>query len=98
MSGEHKGAFSLSRNPVSYAPVISPETRILVLGCGGMLGDAVYHTFKEVCQVRATDIDLNAPWLSKVDVRDRAEVEKAIKEFDPHYVFHLAALVDLEYC
>ena len=77
--------------------MLNPETRILITGCGGMLGDAVYHTFNPITTVRATDIDLSEPWLSPLDVRDRTAMEKAIKDFKPHYLFHLAALTDVEY-
>lgn len=78
--------------------MITPDTRILITGCGGMLGDAVYKTFNPICTVRATDIDLNESWLTSLDVRDRDAMEKAIKEFRPEYVFHLAAFTDVEYC
>lgn len=66
-----------------------------------MLGKAVYE--KAVAKygrdfVRATDIDLNEPWLSKLDVRDIKEYENAFIEWKPTIVFHLAALTDLEYC
>lgn len=78
--------------------MITPDTRILITGCGGMLGDAVYKTFNPICTVRATDIDLNESWLTSLDVRDQGAMEKAIKDFHPNYVFHLAALTDVEYC
>lgn len=75
--------------------------KILITGCGGMLGPYVYERAKELCgneNVLATDIDLNESWLSKLDVREIREYESVIKEFKPNIVFHLAALTDLEYC
>lgn len=73
--------------------------RILITGCGGMLGKAVYEQFsKEYETVLATDIDLNEEWLKHMDVRDLAECEKIFEEFKPTIVLHLAALTDLEYC
>jgi dTDP-4-dehydrorhamnose reductase len=62
---------------------ITKETRIYVAGCGGMLGEAVYHTLKDLCQVKATDIDVNEPWLQHADIRDRAQIEKSILDFRP---------------
>jgi dTDP-4-dehydrorhamnose reductase len=75
--------------------------KILITGCGGMLGSAVYA--QAVAKygeenVVATDIDLNEPWLSHLDVRDIQEVEKVFAEVQPDTVIHLAALTDLEYC
>ncbi len=73
--------------------------RVLITGCGGMLGDSVYPVFsKNYSNVLATDIDLNEPWLKHLDVRDIKECEKVFDEFKPTLVLHLAALTDLEYC
>lgn len=74
------------------------STRIYVAGCGGMLGDAVYRHFSSVAQVRATDIDLNEPWLSRADVRDLQEMRRDVSAFRPHLLLNLAALTDLEQC
>ncbi len=63
-----------------------------------MLGEAVYNIFKDICDVRATDIDLNVPWLSFLDVRDPSALAKEFASFKPEVVLNLAALVDLEYC
>jgi len=73
--------------------------KILITGCGGMLGSSVYPYLKEKeYEVLATDIDLNEPWLSKLDVRDFSGAEKVVKEFGPDIILHLAALTSLEYC
>lgn len=42
---------------------------VLIVGCGGMLGQAVYHTLTNY-NVLATDIDLNEDWLQYLDIRD----------------------------
>lgn len=78
--------------------MVTQDSRILITGCGGMLGEAVYTAFSKICIVRATDIDINIEWLSYMDVRDYQAIEKEIKEFKPTAIFHLAALTDLEYC
>lgn len=73
--------------------------RVLIAGCGGMLGEAVYDVFnKNYEHVLATDIDLNRPWLSYMDVRELSQCEKVFEDFKPDVVLHLAALTDLEYC
>ena len=72
--------------------------KILILGCGGMLGEAFYNTFSDNYEVRATDIEVNEPWLSKLDVRNYEEVRNESEEFEPDYIFNLAALTDLEFC
>jgi hypothetical protein len=47
--------------------------RVLITGGGGMLGAAVYDTFKAVAgTLRATDIDCDGSWLEFLDVRDQA--------------------------
>ncbi len=62
-----------------------------------MLGKAMYETFNKEFRVLATDIDLNEPWLKYLDVRDYELVKKAIQQFKPDIIFHLAALTDLEF-
>lgn len=77
---------------------INDKTRILVTGCGGMLGDAFYNTLKNKCNLKTTDIDLNEEWLDFLDVRDFSHYENIVNEFMPEIILHLAALTDLEYC
>jgi len=72
---------------------------ILITGCGGMLGSAVYKVFSsEYSDVIATDIDINEDWLQYLDVRDINICKAFFKKFNPSIVIHLAALTDLEYC
>lgn len=76
-----------------------PDTeKILILGCGGMLGEAFYNTFKDDYEVRASDIDVNESWLTALDVRDSDAIRKEALEFRPGFIFNLAAYTDLEYC
>ena len=77
---------------------IEASTRVYIAGCGGMLGAAVYKQFADVAVVRATDIDVNEPWLTYADVRDFAAIGKDIEAFGPDLVINLAALTDLELC
>ena len=73
--------------------------RVLITGCGGMLGKSVYETFSSKFKfVLATDIDTNEPWLKYLDVREIDQCKKVFEEFKPTIVLHLAALTDLEYC
>ena len=73
--------------------------RVLITGCGGMLGSDVYKTFiNNFKTVIATDIDLNESWLQYLDVRDIDMCSKFFEKIKPDLVIHLAALTDLEYC
>jgi len=77
---------------------LKESTRVMITGCGGMLGKAVYERFGRDCTVLASDIDLNEPWLERCDVRDLADVLTMAREFKPELLINLAALTDLEYC
>ena len=77
---------------------ISNDKRVFITGCGGMLGKAVYERFSPHCQVLATDIDVNEPWIEYGDIIDfQGMLEKACK-FKPDLIINLAALTDLEHC
>ncbi len=77
---------------------LNKKTKVMITGCGGMLGQAVYEKFDRECTVLATDIDLNEPWLTHCDVRNLGSVLKAAMGFKPDLLINLAALTDLEYC
>lgn len=77
---------------------LNKETKVLITGCGGMLGAAVYDRFNRECNVLATDIDLNEPWLKYCDVRDIKSVLNMAMDYKPDLLINLAALTDLEYC
>ena len=78
--------------------ILNKKTKILMTGCGGMLGDAFYNLYKDKFNVQATDIDLNEEWLDFLDVRDFKQYQEVVNEFNPEIILHLAALTDLEYC
>jgi dTDP-4-dehydrorhamnose reductase len=63
-----------------------------------MLGKAVYERFSPRCQVLATDIDVNEPWLEYGDVIDFQGISEKASKFKPDLIINLAALTDLEYC
>ena len=77
---------------------ISKKKKVFIAGCGGMLGKAVYEKFSPHCQVLATDIDLNEPWLEYGDVIDFQKISEKAFKFGPDLIINLAALTDLEYC
>ena len=78
--------------------IISKDKRVFITGCGGMLGKAVYERFSSHCQVLATDIDVNEPWLEYGDVIDFQGISEKASKFKPDLIINLAALTDLEYC
>ena len=77
---------------------ISKDKKVFITGCGGMLGKAVYERFSPYCQVLATDIDVNEPWLEHGDVIDFQEISEKASKFKPDLIINLAALTDLEHC
>nr|MBC8553623.1 sugar nucleotide-binding protein [Candidatus Brocadiales bacterium] len=77
---------------------ISKNKKVFITGCGGMLGKAVYETFEPYCQILATDIDLNEPWLEHGDVIDFQKISEKASKFEPDLIINLAAVTDLEYC
>jgi len=78
--------------------MISKDQKIVITGCGGMLGEAVYKEFKDVCRVYASDIDLNESWLDLLDVSKRDDVKSYLEKIKPDYIVHLAAKTDMEHC
>ena len=70
--------------------------RVLVTGCGGMLGDAIAPVFERAgWDVYPTDIK---PGWAHLDVRDSAKAQIATDKISPDLIVHMAALTDLEYC
>ena len=67
-------------------------------GCGGMLGEAFYETFRQDFNLKCTDIDVNEDWLTYLDFRDENAYRKDVTGFNPDYLFHIGAYTDLEYC
>jgi dTDP-4-dehydrorhamnose reductase len=72
--------------------------KIYISGCGGMLGNAFYEVFKSDHALKCTDIDVNAPWLTQLDIRDINAYRKDVSIFKPDFLFHLAACTDMEDC
>ena len=85
--------------------------KIYILGCGGMLGDAVYKHFSQDHKVLATDLVANHTrtavtiqdplldkWLEYRDVRDYHAMHYDCSEFRPDIIINLAAMTSLEEC
>ncbi len=72
--------------------------KIYIAGCGGMLGEAFYHTFRDDHELRCTDKDVNEEWLSFLDFRDLEAYRADVQRFKPDFLFHLGAYTSLEYC
>lgn len=77
---------------------MTKKQRIYIAGCGGMLGEAFHHVFGAQHELKCTDKDVNAPWLSYLDFRDREAYVRDVTEFRPDFLFHLGAHTSLEYC
>ena len=77
---------------------MNDRRRIYIAGSGGMLGEAFHKVFGETSDLRCTDIDVNADWLSFLDFRDFDAYRADVLAFRPDYLFHLGAHTSLEYC
>jgi dTDP-4-dehydrorhamnose reductase len=77
---------------------LNKRTKVMITGCGGMLGASVYERFNRECTVFASDIDTNESWLDYLDIRKCDSVMKETLTFKPDLMINLAALTDLEYC
>jgi dTDP-4-dehydrorhamnose reductase len=67
-------------------------------GSGGMLGEAFHKQFRNDFELKCTDKDVNADWLSFLDFRDYSAYQNDVFAFKPEYLFHLGAYTDLEFC
>lgn len=74
------------------------KKKIYIAGCGGMLGEAFYTQFKDDYELKCTDKDVNASWISSLDFRDFEAYKEDVEKFKPDYLFHLGAYTDLEFC
>ena len=74
------------------------KKKIYIAGCGGMLGEAFFHQFKDEYVLKCTDKDVNESWLSYLDFRDFEAYKNNVMDFRPDYLFHLGAYTDLEFC
>jgi dTDP-4-dehydrorhamnose reductase len=72
--------------------------KIYIAGCEGMLGEVFYRQFNHNYELKCTDIDVNEPWLSYIDIRDIEKYGKDVISFKPNYLFHLGAYTNLEFC
>jgi dTDP-4-dehydrorhamnose reductase len=77
---------------------IDLKKKIFMAGVGGMLGEAFKETFESEFEIKCTDKDLNAEWLSYLDFRDFSSYRSQVQEFKPDYLFHIGAHTGLEYC
>jgi len=74
------------------------KKKIYIAGSGGMLGEAFYENFKNDFELKCTDKDVNADWLSFLDFRDKDAYVNDVVSFNPDYLFHIGAYTDLEFC
>lgn len=74
------------------------KERIYIAGAGGMLGSAIYKVFSDNYDLKCTDIDVNEDWIKYLDFRDLTAYRQDVISYSPHYLFHIGAHTDLEYC
>ena len=74
------------------------KKKIFLSGAGGMLGEAFYEVFSKKYELKCTDIDVNEDWLEYLDFCDSDKYKFLVEKFSPHYLFHIGAFTDLEFC
>lgn len=72
--------------------------RIFIAGCGGMLGDAMYHVLKDDYILKCTDKEITDTYINYLDFRNFSDYKKSVEEFKADYLFHIGAYTDLEWC
>jgi dTDP-4-dehydrorhamnose reductase len=72
--------------------------RIYMAGSGGMLGEAFHRVFDGAHELRCTDKDVNADWLSLLDFRDFDAYRDDVLAFRPTTCSTSAPITSLEYC
>ena len=73
---------------------------MLITGGSGFIGTNAVEHFKDKYEVmnidfRKPQIEEHMPYWNDVDIRDGEKLEKAVFDFDPDYILHLAARTDL---
>lgn len=85
--------------PTGGEPKGQRKRRVMITGCGGMLGRSLYPYLAErSVAIHASDRVASAPWLKTLDICDRDAVARAAADFRPDVLINLAAETDLEYC
>ena len=78
------------------------DCKVLITGGSGFIGTNLLELFKaQGCELLSIDKKppRNPPHSSlwrNVDIMDRVSLEREVRNFDPDYVFHLAARTDLD--
>lgn len=90
--------YERSEETVFAKDLVAHKKRILITGAGGVLGRALYDYFAKDFVVKATTAHPVENWLTKLDVTDKEMLEKEVETFRPDYIFHLAAMTNLEEC
>jgi dTDP-4-dehydrorhamnose reductase len=77
---------------------LDPGATVLITGCGGMVGEALYRELAPHYEVVASDLVPEEPWLIDLDVTNPGAVLSRLRFHRPAAIVHLAALTDLEFC
>jgi len=78
---------------------MTKEWRMMITGCGGMLGHALYPYFAgHSAAIHASDRKPSAEWQTALDIRDWRAASRVAREFRPTLIMNLAAETNLEYC
>ena len=65
--------------------------KVLLTGANGMLGS-------DIIPILSKKYDLLATSRDELDITDYSKFQKVVDDFQPDWIFHLAALTDLDFC
>jgi len=71
--------------------MLEPDTRVLVLGARGMLGQALCAALAGRCHLTSWDVE-------ELDITERGRVLEAISRLAPDEVINCAAFTDVDAC
>ncbi len=81
------------------------KTRILIIGCNGLLGQALVNYYSKrkdvelhLASIEDSFVGNNQFTYSKVDISKRSDVKNVILDFFPDYIINAAAYTDVDGC
>lgn len=75
--------------------------KVLITGCSGMLGTALYEKYKNIFNCVGVDIQIplaNKAGFVQCDLTDSKKLKKVFNSFLPDVVVHCAAIVNVDAC
>ena len=72
------------------------QARLLITGASGLLGTTLLRNLKDKYKTLGTYHRKKNPALAQLDITDEAAVAETLNRFNPSYIVHCAALIDVD--